>query len=106
MNAAIRDYAITVAAGAGDVNTKTADGPTAAGVVHGLMTLIGIKAPSPTAEYDLQIYDSADHLLYAENDLIGSTAISLEKLCNSPLRIALSGASADGSYTARLYVRN
>ena len=106
MNAAIRDYAITVSAGSGEVNTKTADGATAAGVIHGLMTLIGVKAPTALAEYDLQIYDSADHLLYAENDLIGNTTISLEKLCNSPLRIALSGASVDGSYTARLYVRN
>jgi hypothetical protein len=108
MNACARDYSITVASGTGEVNTKVADGATAHGVIHGLMTMVGVKAPAatPSAEYDLQVYDAAGYLLYAENDLIGDTTISLEKLCNSALRIVLSGASVDGSYAIRLYVRN
>ena len=107
MNVSPKDFSIVVAGGSGEANTKTALGSSAAGVIHGLLMLIGLKAPNPAAEYDLAVYDSEDYLLYAENDLTGSSAtISMEKLCNSPLRIALSNCTYDGSYSVRLYVRN
>lgn len=106
MNVHPVDFSVTVAAGAGEANTKTALG-NAAGVVHGLLMLVGVKPPNASAVYDLAIYDSAGFLLYAENDMTGETAtVSMEKLCNSPLRIALSNCSSDGSYAVRLYARN
>lgn len=106
MNVSPKDLTITVASGAGEVDTKTALGH-AAGVVHGLLMLVGVKAPDASAEYDLAIYDSEGYLLYAENDMTGLTStVSMEKLCNSSLRIVLSNCSYDGSYSARLYVKN
>ena len=102
MNVNPQDYIITVAAGTGSIETKSYPG----GAVHGLMMMAAFKAPTAAAEYDIQIYDALDYLLYAENDLVGTTSISLEKLCNSSLRIVISGATVDGSYNTRLYLRN
>ena len=105
MNVGPYDYVIPVdfKFGSGEINTKTETGE----IIHGMLMLIGIKAPNAAASYDLAIYDSADYLLYAETGLSGDlTSISLEKLCNSPLRIVILNATYDGNYPIRLYVRN
>lgn len=99
MNVVIRDLAFTVAGGAGEVTTLVG------GPLHGLMTMVGVKAPNAAAPYDIQIYDAAGYLLYAENDLIGDVTISLEKICNSHITLKLLNASVPGSYSARLYAR-
>lgn len=106
MNVHPVDFSVTVASGSGEANTKTALGG-AAGTIHGLLMLVGIKPPNSSAVYDLAIYDSAGYLLYAGIGMTGETAtVSMEKLCNSPLRLALSNCSFDGSYAVRLYARN
>jgi len=102
MNVSPKDYTITVVSTTGQVETKDLPG----GSVHGLLMFLGFKAPTAQAIYDVQVYDAADYLLYAENDLVGNTSISLEKLCNSSLRVVISGATVDGSYSLRLYTRN
>lgn len=99
MNVCKRDDTIVVASGAGEVTTSIP--------LHGLITMIGVLPPAPAAavDYDIQILDEAGYLLYAENDLVGNTTISLEKLCNSRITVKISGASSDGSFSVRLYAR-
>jgi hypothetical protein len=106
MNVHPTDFTITVASGSGDANTKTVLG-NAAGTIHGALMMVGIKPPNALSVFDLAIYDSAGYLLYAENDMTGESAtVSMEKLCNSPLRLVLSNCSYDGSYSVRLYAKN
>ena len=97
MNVCKRDETIVVSSGSGEVTTTIP--------LHGLITLIGFKPPAAGVDYDVQVLDEAGYLLYAENDLVGDTTISLEKLCNSRITLKISGASADGSFSARLYAR-
>ena len=100
MNVYKRDLTVTVASNTGEVYTSAYPG----GPVHGLMTMVGVQPPAAESTYDLAIYDEAGFILYGEENLTGDTTISLEKLCNSALRVVLSNAS-DGSYAVRLYVR-
>lgn len=86
-------FDITVSGGAG-TSTKT---------ITGASVAIGIKAPGTGAVYDIELTDSDGMGVAGRTNLVGHSFISIRTQFYGTHTIAITNATADGTYKVKVW---